>query len=52
MNRRYDVVPDNPIEPEPLKTTTSYADDEGLVFKGTREQLVDAPEFDRKRFPD
>ena len=38
-----------PLERQPLKTTTSYADDEGLVYKGTREQLRDAPAFVAKR---
>lgn len=38
-----------PIERQPLKTTTSYADDESLVFKGTREELRDAPAFDASR---
>ena len=37
------------LERQPLKTTTSYADDEDLVFKGTREQLRDAPAFDASR---
>ena len=37
---------------EPLKTTTSYADDEALVFRGTREGLRDAPAFDPARYPD
>ena len=40
-----------PIEREPLETTTSYADDEGLVFKGSREQLASAPPFDPDRYP-
>jgi hypothetical protein len=40
-----------PIEREPLETTTSYADDEGLVFKGSREQLGSAPPFDPHRYP-
>lgn len=40
-----------PLERAPLKTTTSYADDENLVFKGTREQLVDAPAFDTRQYP-
>lgn len=42
-------APAAPLERQPLKTTTSYADDESLVFKGTREQLVDAPAFDARR---
>ena len=42
-------APAQPIERQPLKTTTSYADDESLVFKGTREQLRDAPAFDASR---
>ena len=41
-----------PLEREPLKTTTSYADDENLVYKGAREQLLNAPAFDRGRYPD
>jgi sporulation protein YlmC with PRC-barrel domain len=40
-----------PLERPPLKTTTSYADDENLVYKGTREQLIDAPAFDTKQYP-
>jgi sporulation protein YlmC with PRC-barrel domain len=40
------------IPKKPLKTTTSYADDEDLVYKGTREQLLDAPSFDRRSYPD
>jgi sporulation protein YlmC with PRC-barrel domain len=40
-----------PIEREPLDTTTSYADDEGLVFKGSREELASAPPFDPDRYP-
>ena len=40
------------LERQPLGTTTSYADDEDLVFKGTREQLKDAPAFDTSRYPD
>ncbi len=40
------------IDKPPLRTTTSYANDEDLVFKGTREQLEDAPAFDRDRYPD
>jgi sporulation protein YlmC with PRC-barrel domain len=39
------------LERPPLKTTTSYADDEDLVYKGTREQLIDAPAFDTKQYP-
>jgi sporulation protein YlmC with PRC-barrel domain len=39
------------IEKPPLETTTSYADDEDLVYRGTREQLRDAPTFDTKRYP-
>jgi sporulation protein YlmC with PRC-barrel domain len=39
------------LERPPLKTTTSYADDENLVCKGTREQLIDAPAFDPKQYP-
>jgi sporulation protein YlmC with PRC-barrel domain len=38
------------LERAPLPTTTSYADDENLVYKGTREQLVNAPAFDAKRY--
>ena len=38
-----------PLPHEPLPTTTSYADDEALVFKGTREELRDAPAFDPAR---
>ena len=38
-----------PLPHEPLRTTTSYADDEALVFKGTREELRDAPAFDPAR---
>jgi sporulation protein YlmC with PRC-barrel domain len=41
-----------PLEREPLKTTTSYADDETLVFKGAREDLINAPAFDAKRLPE
>lgn len=41
-----------PLPEPPLKTTTSYADDEGLVFKGSREQVRDAPAFDAKRYRD
>ena len=41
-----------PIEKKPLKTTTSYADDEALVYKGERESLVTAPVFDPRRYPD
>jgi sporulation protein YlmC with PRC-barrel domain len=40
--------PDAPVqalERQPLKTTTSYADDEALVYKGTREELLRAPEL-------
>jgi sporulation protein YlmC with PRC-barrel domain len=37
-----------PIERPPLQTTTSYADDEDLVFKGTREQLRSAPAYQAK----
>jgi sporulation protein YlmC with PRC-barrel domain len=40
------------LERKPLQTTTSYADDENLVYKGTREQLVNAPAFDAKRYGD
>jgi len=40
-----------PLPPEPLKTTTSYADDEALVFRGRREELRDAPAFDPARYP-
>ena len=40
------------LERQPKDTMTSYADDEDLVFSGTREQLRDAPAFDRKRYPD
>jgi sporulation protein YlmC with PRC-barrel domain len=39
--------------PEPAKQTmTSYADDEDLVYAGTRESLRDAPELDADRYPD
>ena len=38
------------LERQPKKTMTSYASDESLVFKGTREQLSQAPEFDLKRY--
>ena len=41
-----------PIEKRPLKTTTSYADDESLVYKSAREALVSAPAFDPRRYPD
>jgi sporulation protein YlmC with PRC-barrel domain len=40
-----------PLPHEPLPTTTSYADDEALVFRGTREELRDAPAFDPARYP-
>jgi sporulation protein YlmC with PRC-barrel domain len=40
------------IDRPPLGTTTSYADDEDLYYRGTREQLKDAPEFDRHQYPD
>jgi sporulation protein YlmC with PRC-barrel domain len=30
----------------------SYADDEDLMYAGTREQLRNAPEFDKDRYPD
>jgi sporulation protein YlmC with PRC-barrel domain len=41
-----------PIERPPLKTTTSYDDDESLVFKGKRQELVNAPAFDAARYPE
>jgi sporulation protein YlmC with PRC-barrel domain len=40
------------LDRQPLRTMTSYADDEDLIFKGTREQLRNAPAFDRKQYPD
>jgi sporulation protein YlmC with PRC-barrel domain len=40
------------IDTPALGTTTSYADDEDLYFDGTREQLKDAPQFDRRQYPD
>lgn len=40
------------LERQPLKTTSSYADDEDLVFRGTREQLRGAPAFDASRMGD
>jgi sporulation protein YlmC with PRC-barrel domain len=40
-----------PLPPEPLKTTTSYADDESLVYKGSREDLLNTPAFDRAQYP-
>ena len=49
-----DPAPDaapRPIERRPLPTTTSYADDENLVYKGTREELLRAPAFDESRLP-
>jgi len=39
------------LPPERLKTTTSYADDEALVYRGTREELRDVPAFDAARYP-
>jgi len=33
-------APVQALERQPLKTTTSYADDEALVYKGTREELL------------
>jgi hypothetical protein len=33
-----------------MKTMTSYAADENLVYKGTREQLSRAPEFEPRRY--
>lgn len=41
-----------PLERPPLGTTTSYAEDEDLLYNGTREQLRSAPAFDRKSYPD
>jgi sporulation protein YlmC with PRC-barrel domain len=40
-----------PLEPEPLKTTTSYADDENLVYKGERADLLKTPAFDTDELP-
>jgi len=40
------------MERRPLGTTTSYADDEDLRYKGTREQLREAPAFDTRQYPD
>jgi hypothetical protein len=37
---------------EPLPSTTSYADDEALVFRGAREGLHDAPAFDPAHYPE
>ena len=42
-------APVQALERQPLKTTTSYADDEALVYKGTREELLRAPELRAKR---
>lgn len=39
--------------PKPaLPTMSSYADDEDLVYAGTREALEHAPAFDKGRYPD
>ena len=40
-----------PLPHEPLPTTRSYADDESLVYKGSREDLLAAPAFDEGRYP-
>ena len=40
-----------PLPHEPLQTTTSYADDEALVYRGAREDLRDAPAFNPARYP-
>jgi hypothetical protein len=40
-----------PIGRRPLPTTRSYADDENLVYQGTREELLRAPAFDDRRLP-
>jgi sporulation protein YlmC with PRC-barrel domain len=41
-----------PIERAPLRTTRSYDTDEDLVFKGTREDVARAPDFDSSRYRD
>jgi sporulation protein YlmC with PRC-barrel domain len=49
------AVPPNEVrqlDRQPKTTMTSYADDEDLLYKGTREQLRDAPAFDKKSYPD